>query len=270
MIAETSWLRCQCCHKEMPSDEADRARCFECRSPRGKASELFIALRSAEQPSDGADAWAAWEQTLEAQFGAQLSRDERASRATTRRALSERLEGWMRGAARGRVQQHLVGEAIRRRPLDDLWRSLLRQRVGNRVRSCRTPTSGPEAADKAISDTRPPAPPTPAEQEVVSGGPPSIEEMERDTPTLDKSKPALWANSSRLKSHKEPAATSSLRSQRSRGVKTQDGSFGVCEAGRIWRESAQEVWYYVPSLLPVRKREEPLISAALRLTSTVD
>ena len=101
-------------------------------------------------------------------------------------------------------------------------------------------------------------------------GTPTLATLDRDMPSLDKKNAKVWAKPGDLKAHKETPSTDSLRSQRSRGTKTDDGSFGVCQAGRIWRKDGRDTWYYVPSLLPVRDKHEPLIAAALRLISTVD
>ncbi len=98
----------------------------------------------------------------------------------------------------------------------------------------------------------------------------TVDELEAKTPKLNKRDPNEWLRFDQLKSVGETPSTKSLREQRSAGKKTNDNSFGVCKAGRIWRKDGGRVWYFVPSLLPVREKAQPLISAALRLISTVD
>lgn len=106
---------------------------------------------------------------------------------------------------------------------------------------------------------------TQIEEDLIAA--PTIEQLECNTPRLDET---MWAKSNQLRAHSETASTKSLGEQRSRGRKSADGNFGVCEAGRIWRKKGRAVWYFIPSLLPVRDEAHPLILAAVRLSSTLD
>ncbi|QDS97701.1 hypothetical protein [Adhaeretor mobilis] len=99
---------------------------------------------------------------------------------------------------------------------------------------------------------------------------PSIDKLEQETPALDTEDSQNWIKASELKKHKEPADLKSFDSQRSRGLKTEDKLFGVDEVGRIYRKHGGRIWYYAPSLLPRRDKDQPLISQALTLISTLD
>jgi hypothetical protein len=99
----------------------------------------------------------------------------------------------------------------------------------------------------------------------------TLDGLQAAIPILDKADGKTWAKVSDLKSgFGESASETTLRTQRSKGVKNTAETFGVCITCRIWRKDDGLVWYYVPSLRSRRKDDDPLMIAARTLLSTVD